>query len=63
MRGDTCCRMDELENSILPEIHYGQDLIKSYSSPDKSYLFKLYLLSKIKSFLAVLSVPIFSRLN
>lgn len=35
MRGDTCCRMDELENSILPEIHYGQDLLKSYSSPDK----------------------------
>ena len=34
MRGDTCCGMGERENFILPKIHYGQNLIKWYSTPD-----------------------------
>ena len=58
MRSDTCCEMDELENSTLPEVHYGQNLITHSLLQIKLYLFKLYLFSKFKSFLAVLSVLI-----
>lgn len=58
MRSDTCCEMDELKNSTLPDIKCGQNLITHIHLQIKLYLFKLYLLSKFKSFLAVLIVLI-----